>query len=205
MMKPKHSSWLSLLALIALGLPCSALEQRRFQNADKTKSFQATLVDYNEAGKTVTVTLENGKTSKFSIDLLSPEDQKYVEAQSDVLAVSRSIEVTFTETKGETTRTKSGLVRSSTTPTHYKIMVYNRSDKVVENLKVNYSYYYCLGSSSATGPRHTPQVKTGTLVYPKLFGKYNETRETAKIDLIRASKKGVAPPVPSGGGAAGGG
>lgn len=196
---------LTSIALCALILPASALEEREFKSADKTKSFKATLTDYDVKKKRVTVQLENGKSKRFPIDILSKEDQAYVKKYSDVLAVSRDIKITFTEVKGKTERSKEGLVRTRKTPTSYNIMVYNRSDKVIENLEVRYSYYYCVGSSSADGPRHTPKVSKGTLVFPKLFGKYNETRETAKITLIRESKKGVAPPVPSGGGGMGGG
>ena len=205
MIQFKNTKWWTLVALAAFALPCSGLEQRKFQNADKSKSFMATLIDYNGAKKTVTVTLANGKKSLFKLSLLSEEDQKYVQSQADVLAVSRSIDVTFTEVKGDTEKNRAGLIRTSKTPTNYKIQVYNRSNKVIENLEVKYSYYYCVGSSSATGPRHTPKLAKGTITYPKLFGKYTETRETSKVDLIRETKKGVAPPVPSGGGGAGGG
>ena len=69
---------------------------------------------------------------------------------------------------------------------------------MVEDVDVRYSYYYCVGSSSATGPRHTPKVQKGVLSYPKMFGQYNETRETAQINLINESKKGVAPPASGG-------
>lgn len=204
----KHTNriqWLSLIALLSFILPSAALEEREFKSADKSKSFTATLIDYNEAKKTVTVTLKNGSQKRFALAILSEEDQKYVIDSADDLAVSRSVNVSFKEIKGETTRSKAGLVRTQSTPTSYEIQVYNRSDTVIEELEVRYSLYYCVGSSNATGPRHTPKVLKGSLIYPKLFGKYTETRPTSEITLIRESKKGVAPPVPSGGGGRGGG
>lgn len=201
----QRSKWLSLMMLVACALPSQALEERKFFNADKSQSFPATLTDYNEAKKLVTVTLKSGKKKKFSINLLSKEDQEYVKANATILAAARDINVSFKEVKGETTRSKSGLVRTRKTPTGYEIMVYNRSDKTIENLEVRYSYYYCVGSSSATGPRHTPKVLKGVISYPKMYGKYNETRKTDEVVLIRESKKGVAPPAPSGGGGIGGG
>ncbi|MCP5536290.1 MAG: hypothetical protein H7A51_08670 [Akkermansiaceae bacterium] len=200
MKNTKHMKWLSLVAMLSFSLPAAALEEREFKSSDESKSFTATLTDYNAARKTATVTLKNGIVKSFDLSLLSEEDQKYVIDSADELAVSRSVSVSFKEVKGETTRTKSGLVRTRSTPTSYEIQVYNRSDKVIEDLEIRYSLYYCVGSSSATGPSHTPQVLKGSLIYPKLFGKYNETRATSEVVLIRESKKGVAPPVPSGGG-----
>lgn len=205
MKNTKRKQWLSLMTLLALALPCAALEEREFKSADESKTFTATLTDYNSAKKTVTVMLKNGSKKSFSIEVLSAADQKYVKASAAELAVARAVNVTFKEVKGKTARTKAGLVKTQSTPTSYDIQVYNRSDEIIENLEVRYSFYYCVGSSSATGPRHTPKVQKGSLVFPKLFGKYNETRQTTQIAIIRESKKGVAPPVPSGGGGGGGG
>ncbi|MFK7911451.1 MAG: hypothetical protein AB8F34_12755 [Akkermansiaceae bacterium] len=195
-----HRKLAILLTSLVMILPLSALEEREFHNTDRSKSFRATLADYDEAKGLVTVQLATGKTKRFAMKLLSEEDQKYIKANSEMLVVARAFDVKFKEVKGETTRTKAGLIRTRKTPTSYQVQLYNRSKKIVEDVDVRYSYYYCVGSSSATGPRHTPKVKKGVLGFPKMFGQYSESRETAQVDLIRESKKGVAPPVPSGGG-----
>ncbi len=201
MISIRHSAkYLPLVALLAVSPLSEALELRQFKNTDGTKSFTATLANYNPKSKQVTVNMENGRTKRFSIKLLSQEDQKYVLDSLDELAICRSVSVSFKEVKGETTRRKTDLVRTSTTPTAYQIELYNRSDQIIRDLEVRYSFYYCVGSSSYNGPRHTPKVITGTIFYPKLFGKYHETRKTAEVVLVREVKKGIAPPVPSGGG-----
>ncbi len=201
----KRMQWLALSALISLALPSQALEQRTFHSAtDSSKSFEAELTGYDPIKQIVSVTLKSGKAQRFSLALLSEEDQKYVKDHAVILAVGRDVDISFKEVKGDVTRTKQGLVRSRSTPISYEIAVYNRSDQIIKDLEVRYSLYYCVGSSSATGPSHTPKLLKGTLTYPKLFGKYNETRTTSEIVIIRESKKGVAPPVPSGGGGGGG-
>ncbi|MGB0992047.1 MAG: hypothetical protein ACPG32_06215 [Akkermansiaceae bacterium] len=205
MRKIAKTKWISFFAMAALTLPGLALEKRKFHNADKSKSFSATLTAYNPTKKTVTVQFKSGKSSTFSIEKLSADDQKYVKDNADVLAVSSNLIISFKEVKDKTQRTKSDRVRTATTPTAFDIKVYNRSDTPIENLEIRYSYYYCVGSSSASGPRHTPKVSKGTLTFPKMFGKYTETRTTEKVALIRESKQGKAPPVPSGGGGGGGG
>ncbi len=98
----KHNNrtqWLSLIALLSLVLPSAALEQREFTSADETKTFTATLIEYKEANRTVAVRLKSGGTKRFSIDLLSADDQKYVMESADELAVSRSVDVSFKEIK----------------------------------------------------------------------------------------------------------
>lgn len=203
MKQTKRTRWLSLIALLSLVLSSAAIEQRQFKSADETKTFTATLIEYKDSTRTVTVRLKSGGSKRFSIDLLSADDQKYVMDSAEELAVSRSVHVSFKEVKGDTSRSKAGRVRTQSTPISYEIQVYNRSDQVIKDVEVRYSFYYCVGSSSATGPRHTPKVQKGSLIYPKLFGKYNETRHTADVVLVRESQKRILPP--SGGGGAGGG
>lgn len=192
--------WLTMIAFVLLVVPSSALEQRTFHSSnDKSKSFEAELTGYDPIKKMVSVTLKSGKAKRFSLALLSEEDQKYVRAHAVILAVGRDVDITFKEAQGDVTRTNKGLIRSRSTPTSYAITVYNRSDQIIKDLEVRYSFYYCVGSSSASGPRHSPKVQKGTLNYPKLFGKYNETRKTSEVVIIRESKKGVSPPVSGGG------
>lgn len=185
---------LTILALCAFALPAAALEKREFKNADGSKSFTAELIDYNAKKKRVTVRKKNGRKSTFPISLLSEEDKQYVIKNADVIRVARAVKVKFTEVKGKVTRDRGDLIRSRTTPTGYQITVSNSSNKKIENLEIHYSYYYCVGSSRPGGPKHTPKVEKGVLTYPKLFGKYSETRESTMIDLIQENKK------PEGGG-----
>ncbi len=194
-----------MLALVSLALPSAALEQRAFHNADKSQSFYGLLTGYNTDKKTVTVRLKNGREKRFHLKLLSADDQKYVLENRDVLAVNKGVRVSFKEIKGKSTRTKEGLIRTSTVPTHFEVTVYNRTKTPIEDLELRYSYYYCVGTLTPGGPKNTPHVSKGVLAYGKIYGQDTTTLQTAKIDIVRASKKGVAPPAPSGGGGGGGG
>lgn len=194
-----------MLALVSLALPSAALEQRAFHNVDESQLLYGLLTDYNPNKKTVTLRLKNGREKRFHLKLLSADDQKYVLDNRNVLAVNKGVRVSFKEIKGKSTRTKKGLIRTSTVTTHFDVTIYNSTKTQIEDLEVRYSYYYCVGTLTPGGPKHTPHVAKGVLGYGKIYGQDTATLQTAKIDIVRASKKGVAPPVPSGGGGGGGG
>ena len=165
---------MALLLLALIASTATAFEQRKFYNADRTKSFLATLADYDEAKSSVTVRLESGKKKRFNIKLLSKKDQEYIKKNAQILFVSRSFDVRFKEVKGDVTRSKSGLIRTRKTPTSYSVELYNRSKNIVENVDIRYTFYYCVGSSSASGPRHSPKVMKGVLSFPKMYGQYSD-------------------------------
>ena len=194
-----------MIALLSLTLPCVALEQREFHSSDNSQSFNGQLTDYDAAKKVVTVKLKNGKDSTFKLSLLSEDDQKYVLNNQVSLSAIKGLNVTFKEIKEKSTRTEEGLIRTTIAPTYYDVTVYNRSKTPIRELKLNYHYYYCVGTLVAGGPRHMPKVQTGSLIFDKLFGQDTATLKTSAIDIIRASKKGVSPPVRGGGGGGGGG
>ena len=76
-MKLSSFSGLAVVLISALlMLPSLALEERKFVSADGSKSFQATLVDYDEAKGLVKVEMKSGKIVRFSMDLLSKDDQE---------------------------------------------------------------------------------------------------------------------------------
>lgn len=192
-----------MLAFTSMILPGQALEERQFYSPNKEKSFYGLLTGYDTSKKTVTVRLKNGQEKRFKIDLLAKDDQKYVLDNEDTLAVIGGVSLSFREIKQPSTRTKVGLIRTSSVPTSFDITVYNRSKTPIEDLELRYSYYYCVGTLAAGGPKHTPQVAKGTLMFDKIFGQDTSSQQTSVVDIVRASKKGVAPPVSSGGGGGG--
>jgi len=189
-----------MIILFSFALPCGALEQHKFFNNDNSQSFYAELTGYDAAKQVVTVKLENGKKSKFKLSLLSEGDQKYVIHNQVTLVAVKRLEVSFKEVKGKKTRTKEGLIRTSVTPISYNVTVYNRSKTPIKDVKLNYHYYYCVGTLTPGGPKHTPKVTTGGLVFNELAGQDTAVLTTSAIDIIRASKKGVPPPNRGGGG-----
>ena len=194
-----RNRWLSMIVLLSLALPCAALEQHEFFNKDNSQSFYAELTGYDAAKQVVTVKLENGKKSKFKLSLLSEDDQKYVIYNQVTLVAVKRLEVSFKEVKGKNTRAKKGLIRTSVTPVSYNVTVYNRSKTSIKDVKLNYHYYYCVGTLTPGGPKHTPKVTTGSHVFNKLAAQDTAMLTTSAIDIIRASKKGVPPPSSGGG------
>jgi hypothetical protein len=194
--------WLSMIALLSLALPCAALEQHEFHSNDNSQSFHGQLTDYDAAKKVVTVKLKNGKVSKFKLSLLSEDDQKYVIHNQVTLSAVKGLQVSFKEVKGKITRTKEGLIRTTVTPTSYDVTVYNRTKTPMRDLTLNYHYYYCVGTLTPGGAKHTPKVTTGRLMFDKLFGQDTATLTTSTINITRARKKAVLP-TPGGGGGGG--
>jgi hypothetical protein len=192
--------WLSMIALLSLALPCAAIEQHEFHSNDNSQSFHGQLTDYDAAKKVVTVKLKNGKVSKFKLSLLSEDDQKYVIHNQVTLSAVKGLEVSLKEIKGKITRTKEGLIRTTVTPTSYDVTVYNRTKTPMVDLTLNYHYYYCVGTLTPGGAKHTPKVTTGSLVFDKLFGQDTATLTTSTIDITRARKKAVLPSPGGGGG-----
>ena len=74
-----------LLVSFFLIIPVNA-EQHLFHNAEKTKTFTAELTDYNAKSGIVSVKVKNARLKRFSINLLSIDDQKYVIEKAKRLA-----------------------------------------------------------------------------------------------------------------------
>lgn len=204
MKSTKRKRWLALLALVSMALPSAAFEQRAFYSKDKTQTFSGCLTDYDATKKSVTVKLKNGQKKRFNLNFLSEDDQKYVLGHQDTLAVGKGLSVSFKKMRDKSTRTKEGLIRTSVIPTYYDVTIYNRTKTEIDDLELRYSYYYCIGTLAPKGPKHTPHIARGMLSCGKIYGQDTLTLQTAKIDIIRASKKGVAPPVSGGRGGGGG-
>jgi len=166
------------MALLAFALPSQALEQREFFNADKSKSFKATLSGYNAQTKTVAVSVGAGRTKHFKLDVLSPECQKYVLSKQASLAIAKSVRLGIEESKDE----KSG----DAVPTGYSITVSNNSKVTIDSVSLNYTLYYDQGNLEAGGT--LAMTKTGVLETGKLYGKDNITVTTQKVGIVRKSK-----------------
>ncbi len=76
--KAAGEAMLELLPGDAEGGSGGAREPRTFRSADGTKSFQATLLDYEPRTGIVRVMMPNRRVSRFKIDVLSEEDREYV-------------------------------------------------------------------------------------------------------------------------------
>lgn len=176
-MKRKHLLLLTSLATLAFAVPSQAIEQRTFHSADKSKSFKATLTDYDAKKKSVTVAYASGKKKSFPLSVLSKECQDYVLANKDLLAIARSVRLKFAEVK-----VKAG----DTVNTGYSIEVYNSSKRAVETVTLKYTLYYDQGDLNKGGT--VTKTKSGTLSTGKLYDGDTMTVDTAKVGIVRKSK-----------------
>jgi hypothetical protein len=177
-MKSKHLLLLTSLATLTFALPLQAIEQRTFKSADKTKSFEATLTDYDAKKKTVSVVFASGKIKSFLVSVLSKEDQDYILANQDLLVIAKSVRLKFEEVK-----VKGG---GDGVATGYSIEVYNRGKRAVEDVTLKYTLYYSQGDLSKGGT--IDKTKTGTLTTGKMFDADTMTVETARVDIVRKIK-----------------
>ncbi|MGJ8726538.1 MAG: hypothetical protein ACSHYB_18480 [Roseibacillus sp.] len=176
------------LCLLAV-LPASALEERTFHSADKSKSFVGEAIGYSSKSDTVTVLRDNGSEVKFKVSLLCEEDQTYIRENGVVLAAASATTVQLKEFEGERQSTRSDTMRSAVTPTGYTINVLNGSGEVMEDVTANYTIYYRKGTNSGKGKI---TEKTGSLdlytIYPK---KRSEGfSSTVSLERVSTSKSG---------------
>ncbi|MEJ6573291.1 MAG: hypothetical protein QNL01_12455 [Akkermansiaceae bacterium] len=177
-MKSKHLLLLTSLATLTFALPLQAIEQRTFKSADKTKSFEATLTDYDAKKKTVTVVFASGVKKRFPMNVLSTKDQDYVKANQDLLVISKSVRLKFNEVK-----VKGG---GDGVATGYAIEVYNSGKRAIEDVTLKYTLYYSQGDLAKGGT--VSKTKTGTVTTGKMYDADTITVETAKVDIVRKMK-----------------
>jgi len=163
------------LAVVALSLPLQALEQRTFYNADKTKSFEATLTAYNAKNKTITVTNSSGKTMKFTMAVISDDCQEYVLSKQDLLSISKNVRLKFKESKDKQA--------GDSTSVGFSIEAYNRGKNSIEDVTLNYTIYYDQGDIKKGGFTH--KTKEGTVNTGKMYNGDTLTVETEKVYLVR--------------------
>lgn len=175
---------LLLLISLALALPSLAIAPRTFKNADKSKSFEATLTAYDAKNDRVTVVFPSGSKKSFPVSILCQEDQDYIQANKDMLIISNSVRLKFDEVKDE--QVGDGV------PTGYIIEVFNSGKRAIENITLKYTLYYSQGDLNKGGT--VDKTATGVVTTGKMFDSDTLTVETAKVDIVRKIK----PPVGGG-------
>jgi hypothetical protein len=63
---------------------------RTYTNKDGQKTFRGELIEYESSTKKAKMRMALGKVLTFSIDVLSKEDQKYVEEQGPIVQAKKS-------------------------------------------------------------------------------------------------------------------
>ena len=181
---------LTLCASCLLAMSASSMELRTFSNADKSKTFEGSLVGYNSKTDVVEVRRKGArKSSKFKLEMLSADDQKYVKEQEAALKVAASVSVDMVAWKGDGVTQSGETEKITKTPAAYEITVSNRSQDEIKDIEVRYTIYYSKDSENGAASEQTLE---STFEIETLFAKYEDTTKTDEIQLekYRRSKSG---------------
>lgn len=176
-----NHTWTICTLLIITCLSVSA-EIRRFQNKDKTKSFFAELTGYDTKTKRVTVRMKNGRTSTFLIDVLSKEDQEYVEANGKRLAIGNDIRLSLRKFQDKSKKKLEPRIVNRVYPSGYTVTLNNRSKKTYKGITINYTLYY--GVQGYLKPERKQEEKAGTLTCEKITSQQTLSLNTETVDII---------------------
>lgn len=177
---------ISMLSCAILALPAAALEKRTFHNADKSKSFEGVLTDYNAKNGTVTIRKTGTRSMTFKLDLLSKEDIAYVKENANALAAANSIRLDFDLYKDDAKRVVTKTERTTTTPAGYEIAVSNWTKKDISDIEIKYTIFH--RKDAENGPGSIAQSK-GSFHISTLFKNSEDPNRTDPVNLIRYSRQ----------------
>ena len=180
-----------IVSIFSLAMPCIAatkspdvISKRTFFNADRSKSFEGELYEFNEFKKLVRISI-NGKVSTLKLDVLSKEDQVYVKKMAPYAAVARDVKLRFNEVT--TKAVKKGTL--SIKDFSYNITLKNKSGSKIDGLKMDYKIFYYIGDTKKAGSVLATKTGTKTLdVYPEMSDYFS----TTKLELVKNVVKGTA-------------
>ena len=184
-------SLLTFIGILSLGMLASGNQIREFWNTDRSKSFKASLVSFDEKTKTVVVRTAKGKLINFSADNLSEDDQEYVAKEGEVLAIAKDVQIRLLKMEGKLDSSKSGGARTSKRDIEYEVILTNNGGEL-DGLEIRYSIFYNKGQEKGASvlDKHTGNIEVDALA-AKRVRKYT----TSALTLERM----VKPPSTSGG------
>ena len=128
------------------------VDWRRFENADKTKSFVGRLVGYDSTKKRVTVQKKTTmRPVTFSVSLLSEENQKFVEDRSLELEAAGGLRMMFYENVEKTSSKRSDTTRTNNYNGGFKIEIRNYLRQAIQDVSVDYIIVYRKDSTAGNG------------------------------------------------------
>jgi len=172
---------LTIALLFGLNLTVWA-EERRFQNADETKSFYAELVGFDEPNNRVTVKLKTGRKKTFLLELLSKDDQDYVKENGKRLAVGNDLRVSLKRFQGKSEKRLAPRIVDRVAPCGYTISLNNRANNEFSDITINYTLYYAV--QDYLKPERTLQEKSGTLECKKILSRATHALLTETVEIV---------------------
>lgn len=159
------------------------LQTREFFNADRSKSFKATLLGYDAEEQMVVARPVSGPTMKFKLDVLSTLDQAYVKEKAATTLLGRKINVSFKQWTGDTESTREGLVRLSKIKKAYDISLRPIEDiDLPSDLSMEYVLFIKRGQEK--GASKTEQINGNQ----SLNGLLDSPSYTVRTDIVETER-----------------
>lgn len=131
--------------LLIACLPVTAVfgEMRTYTSKDGQKTFRGELIEYESSTKKAKMRMARGKVLTFSINVLSKEDQKYVEEQGPIVQAKKALSI---ETKHYSKRTEKnkpaqGQWYFEKYDHNYIVTVENKRDEMLRDVTVEYTFF----------------------------------------------------------------
>ena len=135
---------MSQLILITF-FPLTAMfgEMRTYLSKDGKKTFRGELIEYESSTKKAKMRIARGKVLTFPIEILSKQDQKYLEEQGPIVQAKKALSI---DTKHYSKRTEKnkpaqGQWHFEKYAHNYIITVENNRDEMLRDVTVEYLFF----------------------------------------------------------------
>ena len=189
-----------LTALFAAALGAgtlSARELHRFQNPEKSKSFEARLEAFDPASSKVSVRLANGNPLSFTLTAVCPEDQDYIRKAGAGLALGSKVSVGTTDNSKRGDKTTEGNFFITNIDGGYRIELTNLAQSEVSDFEVRYRLYYsdaeaAQNKKQETVVKHQLKYEEGTEKIGSLGSGDKKSIETKRVAMTEVKQKPAA-------------
>ena len=132
-----------LLLTICFPLPAMFGEMRTYVSKDGEKTFRGELIEYESSTKKAKMRIARGKVLTFPIEILSKQDQKYLEEQGPIVQAQKALSI---DTKHYSKRTEKnkpaqGQWHFEKYAHNYIITVENNRDEMLRDVTVEYLFF----------------------------------------------------------------
>lgn len=186
---------------LVLGITVNASQElRTFTSADGARSFKGQLVAFDKATETVTVINAKRQRFSFAINVISDDDQEYVNEQADKLPPDANLKISFDELLDRTEFERGAeKTKTKTYDGGYTIHVNSYTSRIISEAEVEYVMIY---RKDKVDGDHSDMIAKGseTVVIPP---NSSASVDTETVELVNYYKAGKA--IGSAGGCSSGG
>lgn len=188
-----------LMAAVCLVLAASgAYAAAQYRNFTDTQDrvIRGRVVRFDTTKEIVTIERENRKTAKVPITIFCDDDQDYIRSwgKGNAFESTFNFKVTINRKKESNDRVERELSRRfpqynlRVQDTHYEVVLQNRSDTTLENLRVEYCIFYEQKMPGAK--KEDNGVYCGQMSVNHLASKSSQTLTSDKVTIFKSDLDG---------------